>query len=123
LRIDFRARLNLPESSAIAVKEYLCDYSDPKLLGMMELILWVNNDLTGFAGGDAPAGSNALDAYFQSDNSQHINFIDESGHVHELYRSPSPGAQWADNDLTHYANADLASLSSRLAGYSQSDNS
>jgi hypothetical protein len=32
------------------------------------------------------AGS-ALDGYSQSDGSQHVNFTDGNGHVHELYRN------------------------------------
>ena len=45
----------------------------------------------------------ALDGYSQGDSSQHVNFIDGNGHVHELYRNPDPAAQWVDNDLTEFA--------------------
>ena len=85
----------------------------------------IDNDLTNFAGVKslAAAGS-ALDGYSQSDNSQHVNFIDGHGHVHELYRSPDPAAQWVDNDLTNFAGVkSLAAAGSALDGYSQSDNS
>jgi hypothetical protein len=41
---------------------------------------------------------NALHGYWMhSDDSLHVNFIDSTGHVHELY---SDGAGWTDNDLT-----------------------
>ena len=56
-----------------------------------------DNDLTMYSGekSNAAAGS-SLAAYSQGDNSQHVNFIDDFGHVHELYRSPNPTAQWVD---------------------------
>ena len=51
--------------------------------------------------GTLAAAGSALDGYSQSDNSQHVNFTDANGHVHELYRHPA--AQWVDNDLTAFA--------------------
>ena len=69
----------------------------------MELVLWVNNDLSAFAGGTLPEGISGLDGYSQGDNSQHVIFIEGSGHIHELYRNPAPAAQWVDNDLTAFA--------------------
>jgi len=51
----------------------------------------VDKDLTKLAGG-APAtllsGLSRLDGYSQGDGSQHVNFIDTGGHVHELYIKP-----------------------------------
>ena len=54
--------------------------------------MWVDNDLTKFAGGGLASvggveGSSrpSLDAYSQGDGSQHVNFIDDNGHVHKLY--------------------------------------
>ena len=54
--------------------------------------MWVDNDLTKFAGGglasvgDVEGGSRpSLDAYSQGNGSQHVNFIDDNGHVHKLY--------------------------------------
>jgi hypothetical protein len=44
-----------------------------------------------------PGGRN-INAYFMSDNSQHVNYIDAGGHIHELYCGP--GTCWKDNDLT-----------------------
>ena len=65
---------------------------------------WVDNDLTAFARGNPgrrrPSRSMGTR---KSDGSQHVNFIDANGHVHELYRSPDPAAQWVDNDLTALA--------------------
>lgn len=46
---------------------------------------WVDNDLTNFAGATAAVPGSALDGYWGSDNSQHVNFVDGNGHVHELY--------------------------------------
>ena len=83
---------------------------------------WVYNDLTAFAGGTQAVGS-ALAGYSQGDSSQHVNFIDVSGHVHELYRSPDPAAQWVDDDLTAFANGTPAVINGPLDGYSQGDSS
>lgn len=67
---------------------------------------WIDNDLTAAANG-VPAAligvsgipqTSGLDGYVLSDNSQHVNFIDANGHVHELYK-PTDSA-WVDNDLT-----------------------
>ncbi len=87
---------------------------------------WVDSDLTALSGG-TPAVGSAFDGYSQDDNSQHVNFIDADGHVHELYLSPEPAAQWVDNDLTKLAGGTPASLGegpgSGLDGYSQNDGS
>jgi hypothetical protein len=84
----------------------------------------VDNDLTKLAGGPAsPAATgNVLVGYALGDGSQHVNFIDDGGHVHELYRTPHPAAQWVDNDLTKLAGGTPAN---RLAldGYAQGDGS
>ena len=69
----------------------------------MQLVLWVNNDLTAFAGRPLLSAINALNGYSQSDNSQHVIFVDGKGDVHELYRNPDPTAQSVDNDLTVFA--------------------
>jgi hypothetical protein len=68
----------------------------------------------------------AIDAYWDaSDDSQHVNFIDASGDVHELYQSPNQF--WLDTDLTARANANCtpigcetlpAVLPNALHGYS-----
>ncbi len=66
---------------------------------------WADNDLTKLAGAVAPFPPTALDCYWGSDNSQHVNFIGFSGedaHVHELYITPG-AAGWVDNDLTALA--------------------
>ena len=84
---------------------------------------WVDNDLTEFAGGTPAVGIRELDGYSLGDNSQHVNFIDGNGHVHELYRNPDPAAQWVDNDLTQFAGTTPAVGIRELHGYSQADNS
>jgi hypothetical protein len=80
---------------------------------------WVDNDLFGLATNSdkkpAVPGS-ALDGYWiGSDNSQHVNFIERGGHVHELYIHP--GASWVDNDLTGFSGGPLAASGSALDGY------
>ena len=46
--------------------------------------MWVDNDLTVLASA-GPAASGMLDGYPQGDGSQHVNFVDIKGDVHELY--------------------------------------
>ena len=60
---------------------------------------WAGNDLTLNAGAALPRADSPVDAYWQQDNSQHVNFIAADGHVHELYVAPGR-AGWEDNDLT-----------------------
>ena len=86
-------------------------------------VQWVDNDLTKFAGGTPASMDSVLDGYWQGDNSQHVNFIDAKGHVHELHRNPDPAAQWVDNDLTKFAGTTPIVGISALHGYSQGDNS
>jgi hypothetical protein len=50
---------------------------------------WVDTDVTALAGGVAATLATALDGYWGSDSSQHVNFISfADGHVHELYITP-----------------------------------
>jgi len=83
---------------------------------------WENNDLTAAASGPkiGPAPGSALDGYWGSDNSQHVNFIGTDGHVHELYIKPQLG-HWENNDLTAAANATGPAKGSALDGYWGSD--
>jgi hypothetical protein len=86
---------------------------------------WVDNDLTKLAGAVAPKVvpvAPALDGYWGSDSSQHVNFIGTDGHVHELYIAPG-AAGWVDNDLTKSANGVLPSTFTPLVGYWGSDSS
>jgi hypothetical protein len=85
----------------------------------------VDNDLTKLAGAVAPKVvpvAPALDGYWGSDSSQHVNFIGTDGHVHELYIAPG-AAGWVDNDLTKSANGVLPSTFTPLVGYWGSDSS
>ena len=71
--------------------------------------------------GTAAVSGSALDGYWGSDSSQHVNFVSIDGHVHELYIYP--GGTWADNDLTALANGTPAAPGSELDGYWGSDSS
>jgi hypothetical protein len=88
---------------------------------------WVDTDLTVasqqsssvicFVCGPPPAVlPNALHGYsVGSNNSQHLNFIDASGDVHELY---GDGNTWSDRDLTALARSRYhASRTTALTGY------
>ena len=80
---------------------------------------WVDNDLTNFAKAVVPAPGTALDGYWGSDSSQHVNFIGSDGHVHELYIHP--GAGWVDNDLTNVVLASVTQTLSAISGVSSAD--
>jgi len=82
---------------------------------------WANNDLTQMAGAVPPAPGTALDGYWGSDSSQHVNFIGTDGQVHELYIHP--GANWVDNPLTQMAGAVAPAPGTALDGYWGSDSS
>jgi hypothetical protein len=69
--------------------------------------------------GVAAAPGSALDGYWGSDNSQHVNFIGTDGHVHELYIHP--GAGWVDNDLTNVVLASVTQTLSAISGVSSAD--
>jgi len=81
---------------------------------------WESSDLTANAiNKTVAAPGSALDRYWAPEGDQHVNFLDEIGHVHELYISPS-GGPWRDNDLKNAAtNGTTARPGSALAGYSQ----
>jgi hypothetical protein len=49
---------------------------------------WVDNDLTQMSGGVSAAAGSSLVGYWGSDSSQHVDFVDANGHVHELYIHP-----------------------------------
>ena len=83
---------------------------------------WVDNDLTQWTHGAPAAPGSGLDGYWGSDNSQHVNYLDAAGHVHELYIHPG-AAGWVDNDLTQWTHGAPAAPGSGLDGYWGSDNS
>jgi hypothetical protein len=83
-------------------------------------VTWANNDLTAMSGGGIPpvAGS-ALDGYWGSDGSQHVNFIGTDGHVHELYIKS--GVTWANNDLTNVQQAHVTTTLQSITGVTSAD--
>ena len=79
---------------------------------------WHHNDLTTQAGAPPAAPSSAIDGYSTGFNGQqHVNYIGDDAHVHELFFTGS----WQHNDLTVAAGAPVAG-SSRLDGYETSFN-
>ncbi len=78
---------------------------------------WQHNNLSADAyaldgvipGAPVAIGGSALDGYPSvSNRQQHVNYLDASGHVHEVYYAESSGpldgpAGWVDNDLTLFA--------------------
>ena len=87
-----------------------------------------DNDLTSLARSRSVASpATALTGYLEND-SQHVNFVSEDGHIHELLKHP--GHQWVDNDLTVTGNEMTSAMSlggvrpDALIGYwEQDDNS
>lgn len=90
---------------------------------------WQDNDLTAWANTSSWPNYVGLDAYWGSDHTQHVNYVDlVTEHVHELYNGPAGG--WVDNDLTNMAQPGLATsvvtqpaYLSRLSGFWGSDGS
>jgi hypothetical protein len=86
---------------------------------------WVNNDLTQLSRSKTtPRPDSSLDGYWGDQNGQHVNYIAQGGHVHELYIHP--GAQWVDNDLIQLSKSHViampnTSLSGYAWGYTESD--
>ena len=75
---------------------------------------WHFNDLTQLAGAPPPISGSALDGYQTSfNNQQHVNYIGNDLHVHELYYTNA----WHHNDLTALAGAPPAAQGTALDGY------
>src|SRR5947209_17110309 len=79
----------------------------------------MDNDLTAVTKGTPAVPGSALDGYWGTDNSNHVNFIDGNGHVHELFTRP--GTSWMDNDLTALTKGTPAVPGSALDGYWRSE--
>ncbi len=79
---------------------------------------WSSSDLTLAAHGTAPARGSSLHRYWTNCCDRHVNFLDQNGHVHELYITNS-GQPWQDFDLTKTAtHGTAAKAGSPLGGYS-----
>jgi Peptidase A4 family len=84
---------------------------------------WSDNPLTTMAGATKPAPGTALDGYWGSDSSQHVNFIGVDGLLHELYIRPGQ-AQWKDNPLTTLSGNPITPVTgSALSAYWRGDSS
>jgi hypothetical protein len=88
---------------------------------------WVDEDLTASATPDrvpsanppiAAPGPHALAAYAETGNgtNRHVDFLDASGHVHDLFNG-SGASSWAHMDLTAMIHATSALPGSALASY------
>jgi hypothetical protein len=74
---------------------------------------WHHNDLTQLTGAPAAAPPQPIDGYSTEFNrQQHVNFIGNDNHVHELYYDCS----WHHNDLTQLTGAPTAPFGSYLDG-------
>ncbi len=79
---------------------------------------WIDNDLNVLSGNSVPPAPNSpLCGYWDSNNSQHVNFIGTDGHAHELY-IPANG-HWIPNDLTALAGGMAPAPNSALHSYAQ----
>lgn len=77
--------------------------------------IWKHSDLTTLASAPNAAPNSSIDGYSTEFNrQQHVNYISNDGHVHELFFDNI----WKHNDLTVAAgNAPLAASGSQLVGY------
>ena len=81
---------------------------------------WRHNDLTSQAGAPEARAGSPLDGYETAFNSQqHVNFIGNDGHIHELYFD---GNDWRHNDLSARTGAPPAAPGSSLDGYATTFN-
>ena len=81
---------------------------------------WSSFDLTAETNAPTAVVGGGLDSYPGPDGSQHVNFLDADGHVHELYFNPAT-QNWACFDLTAQTSGSIAFPFSRLSGYWAAD--
>jgi Pro-kumamolisin, activation domain len=85
-------------------------------LWYMNGVGWRPSDLTAAAGAPTAVAGSAIDGYATEFNEQqHINYLDGTGHVHELWYSNGVG--WRHNPLTQTAGAPTAVPGSAIDGY------
>jgi hypothetical protein len=82
---------------------------------------WSSDDVTATAGAPTAQPETLTSWYSPTDDMQHIAFIDEDGHVRELYMHPG-GAPWSCDDVTATAGAPAAQPQALTSWYSPSDN-
>jgi hypothetical protein len=84
---------------------------------------WVDNDLSALTAGaqSTPNVNTALAAFWDDAAGQHVIYIGNDGHIHEIYTYP--GAGWTDHDLTYVLHAAGPNLGTALDYYQGSDNS
>jgi hypothetical protein len=83
---------------------------------------WVDNDLTELAAAGAPMANTALAGAWETDNSVHMHYFGDDGHLHELFIVPG-GTGWIDHDLTKVAHAVEPNAGAALDAYSGTDGS
>jgi hypothetical protein len=85
---------------------------------------WLWENLSATANAIAPEVCRALNGYWGTDDSQHIDYIAVDNHIHELYRpcGASP-TDWTDGDLTALAGAVAPHQNTALVSYWAADSS
>jgi uncharacterized protein (DUF885 family) len=81
---------------------------------------WLDEDLTSFTNGALAAAGSALTSFAMLNGSQHVYFVTDNQHVHQLYYN---SVKWLDEDLTSFTNGALAATGSALNGFGMSDGS
>lgn len=81
---------------------------------------WVDQDLTVKSKGVPAAVGSALVGSLGTDGVEHVNYIGNNQHIHELYYS---GSNWSDADLTAKTNGTLAAAGSPVDSYLGNDGS
>jgi hypothetical protein len=82
---------------------------------------WAQSDLSAVSPVVQAAIGSSICGYEGNDGSQHVNFIDRNGHVHDL--SCSRGGSWLDRDLTAQSGAATTASKESVAGYCAPDGS
>jgi cell division protein YceG involved in septum cleavage len=79
---------------------------------------WLDEDLTGFTNGALAPGRSALSSFGMANGTQHVYFVADNQHVHQLYYN---NTKWLDEDLTGFTNGALAAAGSALSGFAMAN--
>jgi cell division protein YceG involved in septum cleavage len=83
---------------------------------------WHDEDLTGFTNGGLAAAGSALSSFAMANGTQHVYFVADNQHVHQLYYdNAKANAKWHDEDLTGFTNGGLAAAGSALSSFAMAN--
>jgi len=79
---------------------------------------WLDEDLTGFTNGASAAAGSALSSFAMANGTQHVYFVADNQHVHQLYYN---NTKWLDEDLTGFTNGASAAAGSALSSFAMAN--